>query len=54
MILGNGEWITPPDLPGKHAGNDEFGSEDNLTKAVELYERVISKRTIGKVGRRQG
>jgi len=50
MILGNGEWITPLDLPGQHGVNDEVGSEDNLTKAIELYEKSHIERTIGKAG----
>jgi two-component system response regulator GlrR len=50
MILGDGEWIKPPDLPGQHNGVDEFGAEDNLTKAVELYEKTHIERTIGKTG----
>jgi DNA-binding NtrC family response regulator len=47
MILGDGEWISPPDLPGQQAEGD-FGSEDNLTKAVELYEKNHIERTLGK------
>jgi DNA-binding NtrC family response regulator len=50
MILGDGEWIRPADLPGQHNGVDEFGAEDNLTKAVELYEKTHIERTIGKTG----
>jgi DNA-binding NtrC family response regulator len=50
MILGNGEWIRPSDLPGQHGASDEFGSEDNLTKAVELYEKSHIERTIAKTG----
>jgi len=46
----DGEWIKPPDLPGQHNGVDEFGAEDNLTKAVELYEKTHIERTIGKTG----
>ena len=50
MILGNGEWITPANLPGQHSGGEEFGSEDNLNKAVELYEKSHIERTLGKTG----
>jgi DNA-binding NtrC family response regulator len=50
MILGDGEWIKPADLPGQQNGVDEFGAEDNLTKAVELYEKTHIERTIGKTG----
>jgi hypothetical protein len=37
MILGNGEWISPADLPGQRSHHEEFGTEDDLTKAIELY-----------------
>ncbi len=47
MILGDGEWISPQDLPGQQPDGD-FGSEDNLTKAVELYEKSHIERTLGK------
>ena len=50
MILGNGEWISPADLPGQQAAGDDFGAEDNLTKAVELYEKSHIERTLGKTG----
>ncbi len=50
MILGDAEWIKPADLPGQQNGADEFGAEDNLTKAVELYEKTHIERTIGKTG----
>jgi DNA-binding NtrC family response regulator len=48
MILGDGEWIKPADLPGQQNGVDEFGAEDNLTRAVELYEKTHIERTLGK------
>ena len=48
MILGDGEWIKPVDLPGQQNGLDEFAAEDNLTRAVELYEKAHIERTIGK------
>lgn len=50
MILGDGEWIKPADLPGQQNTDEEFGSEDNLTRAVELYEKSHIERTIGKSG----
>jgi DNA-binding NtrC family response regulator len=50
MILGNGEWISPVDLPGQESNGADFGSEDNLTKAVELYEKSHIERTLGKAG----
>lgn len=51
MILGNGEWISPADLPGRQSAADgETGADDNLTKAVELYEKNHIERTLVKVG----
>jgi two-component system response regulator PilR (NtrC family) len=50
MILGNGEWILPADLPGQQNDGADIGSEDNLTRAVELYERSHIERTLGKTG----
>jgi len=49
MILGNGEWISPADLPGHQFDSDEdFDAADNLTKAVELYEKTHIEKTLGK------
>jgi DNA-binding NtrC family response regulator len=48
MILGGGEWIRPADLPGQQSEGVDFGSEDNLTKAVELYEKSHIERTLNK------
>ncbi len=50
MILGNGEWISPADLPGQQVDDSDYSSEDNLTKAVELYERSHIQRTLDKAG----
>jgi DNA-binding NtrC family response regulator len=52
MILGNGEWISPADLPGQQSAADgEFAAvDDNLTKAVELYEKTHIERILGKTG----
>jgi DNA-binding NtrC family response regulator len=50
MILGNGEWISPADLPGQQTDGGDLGSEDNLTRAVELYEKNHIERTLGKTG----
>ncbi len=51
MILGNGEWISPADLPGhQSSAADDLSMEDNLTKAVELYEKSHIERTLGKAG----
>jgi two-component system response regulator PilR (NtrC family) len=50
MILGNGEWISPMDLPGQKIDEAEYSSEDNLTRAVELYEKTHIQRTLDKAG----
>jgi transcriptional regulator with PAS, ATPase and Fis domain len=50
MILGNGEWISPTDLPGQRSSEDEFGTEDDLNRAIELYEKSHIERTLGKAG----
>ena len=47
MILGNGEWISPADLPGRQAAED-MDTEDNLARAVELYEKSHIERTLNK------
>jgi two-component system response regulator PilR (NtrC family) len=50
MILGNGEWIAPADLPGTtHETNGSPSFDDNLAKAVELYEKSHIERTLQKV-----
>ncbi len=48
MILGNGEWITPIDLPGQEDSPKGFCQEDNLNKALEDYERNHIERTLQK------
>jgi two-component system response regulator PilR (NtrC family) len=48
MILGDGDWITPVNLPGQQAAADDFGTEDNLMRAVELYEKSHIERTLNK------
>jgi len=50
MILGNGEWITPTDLPGRRSPEEEFGTDEDLAKAVELYEKSHIERTLNKAG----
>ena len=50
MILGNDEWITPVELPGQRSEGEDFGSEDDLTKAIELYEKSHIERTLNKAG----
>jgi DNA-binding NtrC family response regulator len=50
MILGNGEWISPADLPGQRSNEDGVGTEDDLAKAIELYEKSHIERTLNKSG----
>ena len=53
MILGDGEWIKPADLPGQRLNDEEFGTEDDLAKAIELYEKSHIERTLNKAGARK-
>jgi transcriptional regulator with PAS, ATPase and Fis domain len=48
MILGDGEWIKPSDLPGQPADAQDFNSEDNLSAAIDLYEKSHIERTLTK------
>jgi len=49
MILGDGEWIKPADLPRQQlAANGDFSTEDKLTTAVELYEKSHIQQMLGK------
>ena len=48
MILGDGEWVKPADLPGQKSSDDECGREDNLATVVELYEKAHIERTLDK------
>ncbi|HEX6176473.1 MAG TPA: sigma-54 dependent transcriptional regulator [Candidatus Binatia bacterium] len=48
MILGDGEWIKPADLPGHESDAGEFNSEDNLSAALDLYEKSHIQRTLNK------
>jgi DNA-binding NtrC family response regulator len=48
MIVGNGEWIMPGDLPGQKA-SENGAAEDKLSKALELYEKSHIERTLGKL-----
>ena len=48
MILGDGDWIKPADLPGQKGADDTFGTEDDLATAVELYEKTHIERTLNK------
>jgi transcriptional regulator with PAS, ATPase and Fis domain len=48
MILGDGEWIKQDNLPGHKYPVDDFSTEDNLAKAVELYEKNHIQRILNK------
>ncbi len=48
MILGNGEWIRPADLPGQQFDSGDVGSQESLQKAVELYEKSHIERILNK------
>jgi DNA-binding NtrC family response regulator len=50
MILGDGEWIKPADLPGQCSNDEEFRTEDDLAKAIEFYEKSHIERTLNKAG----
>jgi len=43
MILGNGEWISPVDLPGQRSNKEEFGTEVDveLRRQTNLYHGKI-------------
>lgn len=40
----------PADLPGRQIDGGEISSEDNLTQAVEFYEKSHVERTLDKAG----
>ncbi len=46
MILGNGEWIIPADLPGQEASQPESSVEEDLNKALQVYERSHIEKTL--------
>ena len=48
MILGDGEWITPGNLPSLGAPRPEMAQDDNLAKVLEDYERTHIQRTLEK------
>jgi two-component system response regulator PilR (NtrC family) len=50
MILGDGEWIKPAELPGQQTGGGEFNYEDSLSAALDLYEKSHIERTLNKAG----
>ena len=47
MILGDGEWIKPADLPGQQTSQEPV-SEDNLSAALDLFEKSHIERTLNK------
>ena len=48
MILGDGEWIKPADLPGQGGNYNEADGEDNLGAALDLFEKIHIERTLNK------
>lgn len=48
MIMGNGEWITPADLPGQQRSGHEAFLEDNLSEALQGYERIHIEKVLEK------
>jgi transcriptional regulator with PAS, ATPase and Fis domain len=50
MILGDGEWIKPSELPGQQTDGGEFNYEDSLGAALDLYEKSHIERTLNKAG----
>jgi DNA-binding NtrC family response regulator len=48
MILGNGEWITAADVPATQAEDRQLDAEDNLFKAVDIFEKAHIERTLNK------
>jgi DNA-binding NtrC family response regulator len=48
MILGDGEWIRPADLPAQ-ADKDLIPADDNLSMALDLFEKNHIGRVLAKV-----
>jgi two-component system response regulator PilR (NtrC family) len=48
MILGNGEWITPADLPGQEAAEKEVSLDGHLDEALRQCERSHIERILEK------
>jgi DNA-binding NtrC family response regulator len=46
MILGNGEWITPVDLPGTEVPADAVSSNNSLEAALRECERIHIQRAL--------
>ncbi len=49
MILGDGEWIRPADLPAQR-DSDLVSADDNLNAALDLFEKSHIERTLSKAG----
>jgi two-component system response regulator PilR (NtrC family) len=49
MILGDGEWIRPADLPAQ-SDKDLIPADDNLSMALDLFEKNHIERVLAKVG----
>ncbi len=51
MILGNGDWITPADLPRAIQGNSESFPPiaDNLKEAIRTYEKIHIENVLSRV-----
>jgi DNA-binding NtrC family response regulator len=51
MILGNGEWITPADLPPaiRHDSDGLLNIEDNLKEAIRSYEKIHIENVLRRV-----
>ena len=52
MILGNGEWITPADLPRaiQHDSESFPSVADNLKEAIRAYEKIHIENVLSRVG----
>jgi two-component system response regulator PilR (NtrC family) len=50
MILGNGEWITPTDLPSQEAVEQELSLDGRLDDAIRQCERGHIERILEKTG----
>ena len=53
MILGDGEWICPSDLPARGEGEPACPN-DNLSAALDLFEKNHIERTLNKAGGDKG
>jgi len=48
MILGNGEWITPADLPSQEVAEKEVSLDGHLDDAIRQCERSHIERILEK------